>query len=274
MPYAEVDDAGEFVVDGDGNRNTIENLDFGGWDHVKEMIPEELREEKVWETIPDTPTLLKNYAHSQKTIDKTYRIPGEGATTEEWQELHGRLGRPDTTEGYAEIWGQMPEGMEWDENMQQGFMSAALKAGLNPTGAREIISWYEGYMKDVALELDRDRGVVEGELKEKWGPNFEMNSSLAHRAVSKIGGDELHALLDQSGLGNHPTLIDAFLRVGRMLAEDNVIPSTVEGVATNHQAQAKINEILADPKHPYHTGDTKAVEEMRNLHLLLHPQKA
>lgn len=274
MPYAEVNDAGEFVVDEDGNRNTIENLDFGGWDHVKEMIPEELREEKVWETIPDTPTLLKNYAHSQKTIDKTYRIPGENATTEEWSELHGKLGRPDTTEGYANIWGKMPEGMEWDEDMQNGFMGAALKAGLNPTGAREIISWYEDYMKDEALQLARDRGVVEGELKDKWGPNFELNSSLAHRAVTHLGGDDLHEVLEKSGLGNNPTVIGAMLRVGRMLAEDNVIPSSVEGVATTHQAQAKIDEIMKDPKHAYHTGDKAAGDEMRKLHLLVHPKPA
>lgn len=274
MAYAEVNDAGEFVVDEEGNRNVIENLDFGGWDHVKEMIPEDLREEKVWETIPDTPTLLKNYAHSQKTISKTIRVPGENATVEEWGEIHSKLGRPDTTEGYSEIWGEMPEGMEWDPELQQVFMASALKAGLSPQGAKHIISDYENYMRGVGLELDRDRGTVEAELKERWGPNFELNSSLAHRAVTKLGGDPLHDVLDKSGLGNHPVVIDAMLRVGRMMAEDNIIPSSVEGVATGHQAQAKIDEIMADPKHAYHTGDKAAGEEMRKLHLLVHPPTA
>jgi predicted transcriptional regulator len=274
MGYAEVNEAGEFVVDDEGNRNVIENLDFGAWDHVKEMIPEEHREDKVWETIPDTATLLKNYAHSQKTISKTIRVPGENATTEEWGEIFGKLGRPDTTEGYAGSWPEeLIEGVPFDPELQSAVTAAAHKAGVLPQQLEEVVKAYAGHHRGVALANEHELGQVQADLKEKWGPNFEMNSSLAYRAVSKIGGDDLHKVLDDTGLGNHPVMIDAFLRVGRLLAEDNIIPSTVEGAATNQQALDKIAEIQNDTKHPYHTGDKAAAEEMRKLFLIAYPQQ-
>jgi hypothetical protein len=81
MPFQEIDDQGNPVVDEEGKGNVIDDL--GSWDLVKGMIPEELQDEKLWENIQDTPTLLKNYAHAQKLQGQSVRIPGEDATPED-----------------------------------------------------------------------------------------------------------------------------------------------------------------------------------------------
>lgn len=273
MPYLEIDAEGNPVeVEGEDGTVTQRIIDDpGSWDIIKNHIPEELQEEKMWENVKDTAGLLKSYAHAQKLTGSSIRLPGEEATEEDWNEIFTKLGRPEDLEGYGEIFPDLPEGITWDESAQQGFKAAAHKAGLNPGQAKEILAWYSGYQRDVALEADREMGQTEEALQQEWGANYDINLSLATRAVAKVGGQALQQLLDTTGLGNHPEMIKTWARVGRILAEDKIIPAEVEGASTSQAARDKIASINADAEHPYHVGDQAAVEEMRKLFQLAYP---
>ncbi len=270
--FVEVDEAGNILEDEDGNRNTVDDLNMGGWDHVKGQIPEDLREEKEWEKIPDTPTLLKNYIHAQKRMGGSITIPDGDTDQEVWNDLYAKLGRPETAEGYDGVFGDLPDGFEWQEDIQRGFLDAVHQAGLNPNQARHLVSWYENWQRDIGLESDRVLGETEGNLRQEWGPNYDANISLASRAVAKVGGEPLQKLLDDTGMGNHPDMIRAFTRVGRVLAEDNIITAEVDGASTSVQAKARIAEIQNDAEHAYHKGGQEAVEEMQKLFQIAYPQ--
>lgn len=273
--FVEVDEAGEFILDDDGEKNTVDDLNMGGWDHVKGQIPDDLRDEKIWDNVPDTPTLLKNYAHAQKRMGGSLSIPTDESDREVWDDLYGKLGRPESIEGYTDVFGNLPEGFEWQEDIQRGFLDAVHKAGLNNHQTKEIVGWYENWQRDIGMESDRVLGEAETTLRNEWGPNYDGNISLASRAVAKVGGEPLQKLLDETGMGNHPDMIRAFVRVGRNLAEDNIITAEVGGAATSTQAKAKIAEILNDKEHAYHTGkDPSSQEEMRKLHQLAYPAMA
>lgn len=58
--------------------------------------------------------------------------------------------------------------------------------------------------------------------KEVGGADFEANQKTAARAVEKFGGAEFKALLDRTGLGNHPDFARFCVRVGKAMAEDSV----------------------------------------------------
>ncbi len=58
--------------------------------------------------------------------------------------------------------------------------------------------------------------------KEVGGADFEANQQTAARAVEKFGGAEFKALLDRTGLGNHPDFARFCVRVGKAMADDSV----------------------------------------------------
>ena len=58
-------------------------------------------------------------------------------------------------------------------------------------------------------------------LEAKWGTGkFDQNLAAANFAIDKLGGEELRNAIDEANLGTNPLLLDAFQKVGFMLAED------------------------------------------------------
>jgi hypothetical protein len=93
--------------------------------------------------------------------------------------------------------------------------------------------------------------------------------AIATRALKAIDKDEsIKNFLEETGLGNHPALVEMFLDYGKRMVEDGLIPGDVDGIATREIALQKIKAMEADRNHPYHTskkGDA-VFEEYRSLY--------
>lgn len=59
--------------------------------------------------------------------------------------------------------------------------------------------------------------------KEIGGDGFKQNSELAARVVRRFGTDDLRKELNKTGLGNHPELVRLLTRIGKSMAEDQLI---------------------------------------------------
>ncbi|EPR3571192.1 peptidase [Escherichia coli] len=59
--------------------------------------------------------------------------------------------------------------------------------------------------------------------KEIGGDKLTANLSAAQRALEQFGDQELKEYLDSTGLGNHPALVKAFIKVGKAMSEDKVV---------------------------------------------------
>ena len=77
------------------------------------------------------------------------------------------------------------------------------------------------------LQAQADKASQEwaDQTKQKYGDKLPSVLATAARAVQQFGGNELRELLDQTGLGNHPVLVDAFSKAGALLKEDKSVPS-------------------------------------------------
>lgn len=96
-----------------------------------------------------------------------------------------------------------------------------------------------------AQQVD-DWGKQAREDKEFGGAAFETNVAMAQKALGAFGTPELKAFLS-AGLGNHPELIRAFVKVGKAMGEDG-------GVSASSKTPAqKASAVLFD--HP--TSQTK-----------------
>jgi hypothetical protein len=268
MAFVEIDDAGEFVLNEAGEKNVIDEVSTASWEDVQSHIPEEFKDEKMWENVKDTPTLLKNYAHAQKKMGSSLSIPDENSTPEEINEFYGKLGRPETAEDYGVEFPELPEGNYWDDDAKNGFLNAAHTAGLNQTQVEQILGWYGDYSMDVNLKGDQAIQNTTVELKKHWGERFDGNIALTQRAVAKLGGVELQAVLDETGLGNHPDLIRAFHRAGKLMEEHGYVQGEVHGVSNRDSAKAEIARVMADKDHPYWKGQAEAMEKVQKLHEL------
>lgn len=57
-------------------------------------------------------------------------------------------------------------------------------------------------------------------IRKEWGAEFEGNLKVAQRAIGRFAPPELKSLLDETGMGNHPAFLKAFLQIGKMIQED------------------------------------------------------
>ena len=57
------------------------------------------------------------------------------------------------------------------------------------------------------------------------GAKFSESLTAARRAIKFLGGSDVAKALSEAGLGNHPTLVRAFVKLGRSLGEDSVVGS-------------------------------------------------
>ncbi|MBR0568368.1 hypothetical protein J5J83_19780 [Azoarcus sp. L1K30] len=61
------------------------------------------------------------------------------------------------------------------------------------------------------------------------GEALESNLATAKKALDTFGSPELKALLNESGLGNHPEIIRAFYRAGKAISEDRIVTGGAGG---------------------------------------------
>lgn len=154
-------------------------------------------------------------------------VPGEGATAEEIAAYRKAIGVPEKPEDYKLEAKDLPQGVKLDEKLTTEFKSKAHALGIPPKEAQDLFSWYN---QQFAARLQESQAAktaeVEGwkqSVKEKWGASYDPNLRLARRAFALYGGEELAKVMDTSGLGEHPAMLEAFANIGRAIAEEKLL---------------------------------------------------
>ncbi len=94
--------------------------------------------------------------------------------------------------------------------------------------------------------------LAEEILRKEWGSAYAQRLAAAQRVFGRLSL-VLQQELDETGLGNDPAIIRRLANLGQPMQE----------------AEAKIAAIMANPKHPWHTGDPQALEEMQALYRIV-----
>ncbi|MFQ5791931.1 MAG: hypothetical protein ACE5JI_15770, partial [Acidobacteriota bacterium] len=248
------------------------------FEQVRAAFPEEIGGEKVFDQIKDIPTLAKNYVEGQKYIGGAIKIPGEGASKEELAAFHQKLGVPEKVEDYGL---KVEEG---DATMDPAFLGRFLETahinGISKPQAEALIRWWTEEAGSVTAEADKGLEQAFEALQTEWGGAAPRNIALAERAVLTLGGKEAQEFFDSSGLGNNPTLVKLFAKVGKMMAEEGLISGDVENIPGTEDAQKLANEIIFNKDHklheayvtPDHPQHDEAVKEVTRLMQLGHPE--
>jgi len=243
-------------------------------DNWREVLPENLRNEKVIQDTKDLTTMAKRLVDANKYISSSIRLPDDGDTSG-MDELYNKLGRPETVEGYKVERPQMPEGVKYNEDLEKTFLGIAHKVGLNSSQVNELIKWNQE--QSVSMAADQRNSTVQAmnNLKKEWGNAFDERVKIAEEVLNQYGNDEIEALARD----NAP-LINILYEMGKNLVEGSVEGKAVSShIRTPDEAQKKIRELQAnkewmkiymqDKRHPNHDA---YVEEMRQLMAEAYPE--
>lgn len=276
MPYQEIDDQGNPTVNDAGENNIID--DPGSWDLIRDQIPEDLQGEKFWEQIPDTATLLKNYAHAQKFQGQAVKIPGEDATEDDWSNFFTKMGRPESHDGYEVTLPEVKGG--WNDDLVDGFKKTAHQLGLTPGQVQGVLNFYgpavDGMIEAADRNFEQEMQAATDQLKEKYGAAYDQKIAVARAALQHYANDDLMERLENNGMLNDARFIEMFAGIGEILQEDGLITGHVDGVMTKEAAKEELAKLQEDPKGPYwdqeHPGHKEAVAKAQRLFQIIYPE--
>lgn len=143
-------------------------------------------------------------------------------------------GAPETYEFKAE------EGREFDPKVIEAYTEVARELNLSQDAAQKMLDKVAPAIaarQAEQLQAARTAWAEEAKSdKEFGGDRLGENLATAKMAVDRFGTPELRALLNDSGLGNHPEVIRFMVRAGKAISEDKVL--TGKGAPTGSKTLA------------------------------------
>lgn len=120
---------------------------------------------------------------------------------------------------------KLPDESQAPQGLLDGFKQLAQELGLPPQAAQRLVDWEFAQ----AQAFGRTQQAKHQELLQGWadaskemlGARYEQDLALAVRAADQFGGEPLRRLLQETGLGNHPVIVNTFCQIGRATAEDS-----------------------------------------------------
>ncbi|HEC0985744.1 peptidase [Klebsiella pneumoniae] len=159
--------------------------------------------------------------------EKTENQDGEKQKTEKEQKQEGA---PDKYEFQA------GEGVELDGEALKDFEPVARELNLTNEQAQKLVDAYPKILAGVqqrqaeAWQAQTEQWAADVKAdKEIGGDKLTANLGVAQRALDTFGTPALKEYLNGTGLGNHPELVKAFVKVGKAMSEDGVVTGKESG---------------------------------------------
>lgn len=121
----------------------------------------------------------------------------------------------------------LPEGMDLDEGAIGEFLPMAKELDLTQAQAQKLVDLYSNKQMEAfqqfadAWQTTQSEWVEAARTDPEYGRgNFDANLKTANAFLHKYGTQELVDALQETGMGNHPELIRAFVKAGKDMAED------------------------------------------------------
>lgn len=134
------------------------------------------------------------------------------------------------------------DGTEYNPTVLTAFSDAARAADMSQDRAQAFLDKLGAGLKAANEQMLKEvRESWANELKadkEIGGDKLDENLALAKKFVDQFGDDELKKLLDETGLGGHRAMARAFVKAGKAISDDRVVPGGASpGAAAKTVAQ-------------------------------------
>jgi len=244
----------------------------------KETISEEFRNDPNISKFTEIDALAKSYINATRMIgqDKV-AVPNENSTDDQWNEVYGKLGRPESADKYKlEV---KSETAPLDESAIKQFAENAHQLGLNNKQAQGILEFYknsmEGSVQQARIDTETAQANAEAELRKEWGGNYDANIKKAGSVAKANMNPQIldMELKDGTRLGDHPEVIKGFANIANILSEDKLISTESENTDRGTDYEAEISKLVNDTNGPYwnkaHPDHDKVVQQVFTLRTMI-----
>ncbi len=254
------------------------NASGGAPSDWKASLPQDLRDNPVFHAIKDVDTLAKSYVHAQSMVGRDkIPVPGPNATPEEWAMINERLGVPKELDKY-----ELTSPDNTSPEVFNDFKKMAHGLGIRPSQAKAMIDWNvktgQAIQEQQTQAAAQAKTKNEESLKAKWGEGYEKELQRSVMAMEEWGGPDLKKVLEESGVGNNPVMIEMFNKLGKAMGEDKIRgKENVSFGVTPDEAKSQVNSIMGDPKSPYfdagHPKHHETIEHVKKLYTMMYRGK-
>lgn len=173
----------------------------------------------------------------EKTDDGEKNTDGEQGESEDetGDKSEDRTGAPDEYEFNT------PDDTQLDDAVVDAFSEVAKDLNMPQDAAQKMIDKVTPVIQARQAEqiaAVREEWAETAKVdKEFGGDKLKENLATAAKAIDTFGTPELKALLNESGLGNHPEVIRAFYRAGKTISQDTFVGGDGETSGETSAAQ-------------------------------------
>ena len=221
----------------DGNVDSAEGADINSGEGLNDTgatdafawVPEDYREEfrndSTLNQFASQDAFIKAMLDDRRANGVAVRLPGENATEEDWEKFYDKLGRPESPEAYG-LSKELPEGLEFSEDLYEGFTKEIYSSGLSKKQAEKIYTWYNQKSAELVKEMDAriqasykksvDDAVAS--LKKEWGTDYQKNLDSAVATANRFLSPATKQYLNATKLGNNPLLIKDFYNLSKQVS--------------------------------------------------------
>ena len=247
---------------------------------LSQIDDEDIKSAGFWKNLEgkDANEVGKYIKELQSFAGKKGDIPSKDASEEEWNEFYGKMGRPDSIEGYdfgvndefKELVGE--EAVPFFEQAIDGFKEQAFKLGASVDQADEMVDWYLNQIAEDVQETNKANEAYyaeqEAEIKKEWGDAYDgMNDGI--KAMLMNNGMSVEDV-DSLGITGNAALAKTLGNISKSFADDVEIghhhTNTMAGLKDQlFDVNQQIKEFLTTTGNiPQHIQD-KRIDLMRKL---------
>jgi hypothetical protein len=196
---------------------------------------EETVAETTTETVTDesegqdssTEEVSTEESETQETEEETQTLLGKG----EEGETEGDTGEP-VIPDYEKLEKFIPiaKELKLDQGSAQKMVDVFVE--MQESDAKQARQEFLDLQQDWLKELDKNPDF--------GGDNKDETLKLANKVVGRFGGDDLRAVLNDTGMGNHHQLIMTFARIGRLMGEDRLVTAGDKTISRNPKSDGEI----------------------------------
>lgn len=180
------------------------------------------------QTAPATADALYGNTQQAQTDQKQQVAePTTTAKAEGNQQEQAKTETSDAAKAPVQYEFKTPDGSQLDPEVVTAFSEVARELNLTQEAAQKVLDRMTPKM------VERQMAQIEA-VRSQWteasrsdtefgGDKLSENLAVAKRALDSFGTPELRALLNESGLGNHPEVIRFMFRAGRSISEDRYV---------------------------------------------------
>lgn len=237
------------------------------------------------------PEVVKAYRNQSKLIggDKLPVPPAEDPEALKNWEGWEKLGVPGSAEAYDIKPPELPEGMEWDKNLEGFVRGVGVEAKLAPFQMQALVDGFakvQGERFEAAKARQAENAAaMQRDLKAEFGQEYEATmdaaKQTAHALLQNDDGTVDRAALEriELALGNSADLVRLMARVAKGSTNDRLRGGGGGFGKTTAEAKAERDQLFMDENFqkayndPHHQGHKAAVERMTALNKVIAESK-